>query len=250
MTEKDLPFLEEEEVVEEPQTEEPEAVEAVEPEPEPVEVEAEAEPEETGEKEPEVPPTPAQEQVQPIPVTALLDEREKRQKAERQLQAMQQQLGQLQKRQAQPAPDWELEPVQAAQHQAQTFQQQLLQQRVEQSRFMAEREFGKETVDKAVEFFNDPRYAAMSHQMMNEPSPFHAAVEFAQRQMVAEQVGSDPEAYRQKVEAEVRAQIEQEMLGKAPRSATPPPPSMAKAPSAGKGSGVSSTNTFDDMFPS
>lgn len=91
-------------------------------------------------------------------------------------------------------------------------QQQAVQQKLEMSRFFAEREFGKETVNEVVEYFN--HHPDLSHQFVNAPSPFHAAVEFVNAQKAAQEIGPDPVAYKAKVEQEIRQKIEAEMAAK------------------------------------
>ncbi|MDP5216701.1 hypothetical protein Q5Y75_05680 [Ruegeria sp. 2205SS24-7] len=212
------------------------------------EAEVQEEVEATGEEE-AAPPVAQEEKPQAIPVTALLDEREKRQLAERKAEDAGRRLAELEAKQRaeqQKAPDWDEDPQAAAQFQQQTIHQQMEQQRLNQSRFFAEREFGKEAVAEAFEYFN--QNPQLSHQLMSEASPFHAAVEFHQKQKFLSEVGENPEAYKE----QMREQIRQEIMAEMTTSQTPkpkaPPPSMSKAPSAGKGDTITPGNTFDGMF--
>jgi hypothetical protein len=124
----------------------------------------------------------------------------------------------------------------------QQFQQRLMQM----SKFQAEREFGQETVKEAVAYFD--QHPQQSQQFMSHPSPFHAAVEFYQRQKVASEIGSDPEAYKQKLREELRAELEAELTQSPKSKPKAPPPSMASAPAAGK-EAITSGSAFDQLFP-
>lgn len=252
MAEDKLEFLDEtsERVTEteapEVEAEEPTA-EAVEPESEQVEAGEEAD--DTGEQEAAPPVAEVEKQPQHIPVTALLDEREKRQLAERKAEETARRLAEMEARirQAQAqrqAPDWFEDPQAAAQYQAQAIQQQIQAQRLEQSKFFAAREFGAETVNEAIAYFDQNPH--LSHQFLNEPSPFHAAVEFYKKQKFLSEVGENPEAYKE----QLREQIRQELLNEVSHPSKPkaPPPSMSKAPSAGR-EAITPGNAFDSMFP-
>jgi hypothetical protein len=180
------------------------------------------------------------------PLTALLDEREKRQEAERKLRDYEARLAREAK--AQPAPDFATDPAAALEYQRQVFQQQLYNSRLNTSRFMAEKDFGADTVKEAFEFFD--KNPALSHQFVDHPSPFHAAVEFYKRQRVVEEVGADPQAYRAKLEAEIRAQVLAEMQTATPVQPKPRiPGSLAAAPAAGtQGELAKRGSSFDAAF--
>lgn len=268
MTKDAIAFLDGETVEEPEVTEEPEQVEAeaeappkteAEPtpkeQPEPKAKEAEAE-EQTGEKDPGLTPEPEPQESKSIPVTALLDEREKRQEAQRQYQEEQRKAAELEarlrelQRPKENAPDWFEDPAKAASYQTQQIESQFQQRLMQMSKWQAEREFGGEVVSEAVAYFD--RHPQASQQFLSHPSPFHAAVEFYQKQKVAEEIGTDPEAYKQKLRDELRAELEAELTarGTNPKASKPkaPPPSMASAPSTGRET-LSPGNTFDEMFP-
>lgn len=199
----------------------------------------EAEPEGTGEPK-AAPPVAAEEKPTTIPVTALLDEREKRQKAERELEEMRRWRQQIeaQQKQGQKKPDFFDNPDQAV-------QQALLANKVQQSRFLAEREFGAEAVNEAMAYYD--LHPQETQRFLSHPSPFHAAMEHYKRQKFLEEV-QDPDKWR---EAE-RELIRQELMAQAPTAQpskpTAPPPSMARAPSAGRVQPSQGT-AFDELFP-
>lgn len=106
--------------------------------------------------------------------------------------------------------------------------------KLEMSRFMAEREFGKETVEAAFEYFN--QHPEQSGALLQHASPFHAAVEHFNKHRIAQEIGGDPEAYRAKLESELRAKIEAELVAKQARDAAGKyAPSMANVTGTGGG---------------
>lgn len=183
------------------------------------------------------------------PLTALLDEREKRQAAEREaaeLRAWRQQQEAALRAQKQSAPDPRQDPYGALAYERALFQAQLTNTRLQTSRFLAEKDFGADVVQEAFEFFD--RNPALSHQFVDHPSPFHAAVEFYRRQKVADEVGADPAAYRAKLEAEIREKLLAEMQQSAPPKPRLPG-SLAAAPAAGgAGNPSSKGSAFDAAF--
>lgn len=251
MPEGKLEFLDEtpaeepkevEAVAEEPQAEptpEPEVAEAeaAPEEAEAVDAEAEPEPEGKGETPEAAPPVAAEEKQQSVPITALLDEREKRQKAEREAEQLRQWRQQMQAKQ-QPKPDFFENPEQA-------IQQAVMASKLETSRALAEEQLGKERVAEAVAYFDE--HPQESHRFLQNPLPFHAAVKFVEQQKFLQEV-QDPDAWR---EAE-RERIKQELLAEMPvaqpsPSPAAPPPSVAKAP-AQKQAAIAPGNAFDNMF--
>ena len=212
----DLPFLDQEpteEVVEEVK-----------------QVEAVPEPEESKGEEVAAPPAEVKEE-RHIPITALLDEREKRQAKEREADELRRRLAAYEQQQQQ-KPEFLDDPdahIAALSRQAQAL---ALQTKLDMSRAYAEDKFGKETVDAAFQFFNE--HPQLSHPLVNHPMPFVEAVKVYQRHQAMQEIGDDPVAYRAKVEAEVRERL----LAEKAKPATPPP-SIATAPGvAGKSGSV------------
>lgn len=117
-----------------------------------------------------------------------------------------------QPREAPKVPDMFEDPQGYQQYMQQQVQGATTQMKLEFSRFHAEREFGKEAIDEVMEYFN--QHPQLSHQFMTEASPFHAAKAYVDAQKTAQEIGSDPAAYRAKLEKDIRAQIEAEMAAK------------------------------------
>lgn len=178
------------------------AAEVVEPT-EVVEQVAEPEtPEEPEAKEPE------QKTDQTVPLAALLEVRQ-------QLQELKSLAAP--KEQPVPAPDVFEDPEGYQKHMRGVVEQTSINQKLEMSRFMAERDFGKEQVDAMFEYFN--QHPEQSRQFLSSPSPFHAGMDFFNQQRVATEIGNDPAAYREKLEAEIRTKLEAEMVAKQARDA-------------------------------
>ena len=195
-----------------------------------------------GEKQEEAAPPAAEEkQAQNVPLTALLDEREKRQKYERELEEMRRWRQQVEGQQRQPSFRDNPEAVLSQMQQQQ--EQRLVAEKLKQSRFMAEREFGKDTVDEAYKYFDE--HPQESQALLNEPSPFHAAVEHYKRQKLLQEVGSDPEAWREKERERLKKELMSESAQKKPDA---PPRSLASAPGSGGRDSQSPGSAFDEEF--
>jgi len=194
------------------------------------------------------PPAEPSEKQHVAPLTALLDEREKRQAAEREAAELREWRRQQEERQrAVQAPDPRQDPDGALAYERAMFQAQLTNTRLQTSRFLAEKDFGADVVAEAFAFFD--KNPALSHQFVDHPSPFHAAVEFYKRQKVAEEVGADPEAWRAKEREAIRAQILAEMQAQPAQPKPRLPGSLAAAPAAGvAGEPASKGSAFDAAF--
>jgi hypothetical protein len=181
---------------------------------------------------PGAPPAPVEKTTRDIPITALLDEREKRQRAEAELALMRRQIAANQ-----PKPELP-DPMTDAEGYTRTitgvFEQRLQAQMLNQSKFLAERDpaIGKALVDEAMAWFDAQPYEA-SAQFLSAPSPFHAAVEFyQQRKAEAERTAPDYEAkLRERLKAELLAE-----MGHVSQPSTRPsvPRSLANATGTGR----------------
>ena len=185
--------------------------------------------------EPATPPVATDDSAQRIPITALLDEREKRQAAERRAQEIERRLAEFEaQRQQQPAPDFFENPEAAFQRQQQMFQSELLRTKVQLSAEWARKQHGEETVQRVVEFFNDPRHAPKSHEFIMAPDPFGAALAYYNQQQLLSEIGTDPNAYKERLRQQLLAELQSQQAQPAPVQAkpTPPPRSIASQPGA------------------
>lgn len=176
-------------------------IEAQAPEPAPA-------PEPMGEK-PESTAPPADAKSEPVtegavPQKALLDERRKRQELERKLKELEEKLTvPAPKEEPQPAPNWELEPQQAASY----FQQQVdiarYQDRVAITEEMLRDKHSD--YDEVAAIFaaaakENPQLAA---QIFRAPNPARFAYQEGKRLKLLQEIGEDPDAYRNRIEAEI-----------------------------------------------
>jgi hypothetical protein len=203
------------------------------------------------EPEPSAPPAPEPEATR-VPITAMLDEREKRQAAERELQELRRWKEQIeaQARQSQQKPPDIYEDPEGFVRQTQaTVQQALWNERLNMSEALARDKFGDETVETATRAFehavksNPSIYA----EMRQHPNPYSFVVNWHKRQSILSEIGTDPDKWRE----QERERIRQELLAQAsqpsPKPAAPPP-SLSKAPARGNDAIVPG-NAFDSMFP-
>lgn len=213
---EDLPFLTEEKDMADDVAEQPLAAEPA-PEPEP-----------KGEPEPAAPPAAQPEESKHVPLTALLDERDKRKAKEQELEELRRQLAQFQK--PAPKPDFYADPDAALAAAQAAAIQATINTKLELSQHMAIKDFGEETVKEAYAFFDANPH--LSQGLRDHPSPYHEAVKIYKRHKALQEIGEDPEAYKARLREEVRAEFEAKIAPSAPKA---PPPSMAATPGTGTG---------------
>jgi hypothetical protein len=105
-------------------------------------------------------------------------------------------------------------------------QEVVLNERLNTSEMMARQQYGAEAIETAI---NDFKEAAKSDpslfpKLYANPHPYDWMVKEVERQRLLRDVGSDPAAYRAKLEAELRAKLEAEI---AERTQAQPQPSAA-----------------------
>ncbi len=217
----------------------------------PVEPEAPAEIETEAPVEPEAPETPVV--VQPekpepgfVPLAAILDEREKRQKFEREAQEARRELEALRRQQTpQEIPSIYDDPVAYQEHLAQTLEAQRFQIVEQMSERFAIQAHGAEKLDAAKQWGidaakSDPYFKA---RFMSQPDPFGWLIAEQQR----DQIARDPNAYFEKWAQERGYVAANPSPGAAPQGqrpaqsqqlvppVTPPPRSIVETPSSGGG---------------
>lgn len=198
-----------------------------------------------------VQPTP-QPEAQQAPVTALIDERLKRQRAEDDARRANEELQRLRAaQQPQPeAPDPDRDPVGFAQFQQNEFQKLLLNERLNVSERFARKEHGAETLEAAKgwakeKFASDPLYR---QQIFADADPYDRLVTDYRRDQLFSQVSDPKEIDEFRAWKAAQAQLAQPNTAvatglastvtgvQAHPSSQPspiPPPSLASAPSAG-----------------
>lgn len=151
-----------------------------------------------------------------VPITVLHGERDRRQAAERELEAL---------KAAQP--EQEPDPLTSVFESEegfvtdleQKFNQKLVNRTLNESQFHAEQKFGADVLAGKVETFKqivaeNPQYA---QEFAQSVSPYFTLVDLVEKHQVNEEL-KDPVAYRAKVEAEVRAQVLKEVADKDQRT--------------------------------
>lgn len=235
-----LEFLDEtpeqNETVKETVQEQPEKPVKVEPEPE---------------KGEEAAPPAAQTEAHHIPVTALLDEREKRQSAQREAEEARQRLKEMEARlrdleTPKQKPDFYSDPEAALAQREQVFEQRLWDQKLNLSETMAAEKHGAEVVEAAKQAFiaEVQQNPSIYGQLKQQNHPYDFVVNWHKRQQFLNEV-QDPEAWKaQQLEA-LRAQLAAEAAQ--PPKPKLPPASLANAPSAG-GEAKTPGTAFDSVF--
>ena len=201
------------------------------------------------EAEPEAPTAPEADKGS-VPLAALMAERDKRQNEQRQREALQRELDRLKAEREQP-PSFYDNPESHVQHIV-TRAQQDAQQRL----FAAlEADVRDQHPDYDEVFEEVVKHAeqnpAIRDQVFNSPNPARAAYKLGKqlRELAAMQ---DPEAYRQKLEAELRAKWEAEQAAKAKAkqdAAAQIPPDLSTARNATAATTPSAGSVIDELFP-
>jgi hypothetical protein len=151
------------------------------------------------------PPPAPQPTFQQVPLGELLNERERRQNLQRQLEELQR--WKQEQEQQKTAPDFYTEPLKAAQHENEQFFQrqvapviqQMQNARLFDARQIAYQIHGKDKADAAIKAFDETASPAERQEIMNSLNPFISAVELQTRKQVLSEVGTDPSKYRDKV---------------------------------------------------
>lgn len=167
---------------------------------------------------------------------AMLDEREKRQKAERERDELRS------SQQTRNIPSVTDDPEAFAQHQQQLIQQTATNTRFETSEIVARQQHGDDPVQKAMDWAmtRSQESPAFAHEYLKQKHPIDWAVRQQKRQALLDEIGDDPEAYKAKILAAHQAApvtpqqpaVVPQPAPVQPKPATPSP-SLAAAPSAG-----------------
>lgn len=200
------------EAPQEPVAPEPEAEAVPEPTPEPV-----------VEPQPEAKPDP-----QHVPITALLDERDKRKALEAELEKFR--TAQQPPQEQPKVPDMFDDPEGFAAYQRQLVEQNTVNTKLDISEEMARDKFGDEDVDKAKEWAL-AQFAArpgLQQEVLRQRHPYKYVVEMYRKEQIASQFSSDDYAEFQAWKA-AQSAVQQQTKP----IVQAPPRSLASAPSAG-----------------
>lgn len=161
----------------------------------------------------------------------------------------------MQQRPAQQAPqteppDWYQDPNAAFQHNVAPIQQQFAQTQEQFSKMLAEDKFGSDAVQSAYQAFSshmrsNPNAQFEYQRIMSSPHPYGELVKWHKSQTVLSEFGDDPKAAREKLRAEILAEIASGRPGNTPiqQAAQPPvlPTNFAGARSAAPNSAATFT---------
>ena len=164
-----------------------------------------------------------------VPRKALEDERRKRQDYEKRLQDLERKLQAPPPQQAKPqapAPDWYVEPEQAAQQMHREFQYQIFETRLSLGEEIVGQNPGYADAKSAfVEAAQaDP---SLLEKMVKHQNPAKFVFEQGRKIAAMKEIGDDPLSYRQRIEAEIRAQLGQPSPAPAQPPKAPAPKSLA-----------------------
>lgn len=193
-----------------------------------------------GDKQPgaEPPAAASQEAPEPnlIPRDALLDERRKRQELEKQYRELQQRM-QQQPPQEQVRPDWFTDPETAAGHMQREVQRQIFESRVELSEAILSEKHQDYAQMRDVFAEAAAQNPYLAQQLVQHPNPAKFAYETGKKIALQRDIGDNPDAYRQKIEAEILKKYGIDPSGQPAQPqqrqpAAPVPRSLAKEASA------------------
>lgn len=180
------------------------------------------------------PPGDTEGNARTVPLSAHLDERERRQKAQREAEEYRAEIERLRAPQKSQKKDFYDDPEGALQRMRDEikaeFQAERREHNLQSSMERMEREHPGE-VEKVMAFFDDPRYQALSHRFADMPDPLGAAREFMRRETFMSEV-SDPDKWREAEREKLRAELLAES-----KKTSPPPRSAASGKSAGTDAG-------------
>jgi len=190
----------------------------------------------------------AQEDAHRVPLRELLDERDKRQALQRQIEELRRQV---QPKEAPKAPEFWEQPEGNIDHRVQQavqpLVQELIMQREQTSRALAAIQYGEDTVNEAYKDLEtriqsgDPVARFDYQRVMAQPNQYAALVQLHQQRKALNEIGNDPNAYREKLLSE--ALNDQAFLAKALEAAkakAASSPSVVTYAAPGKAKGLPS----------
>jgi hypothetical protein len=195
-----------------------------------------------GEETPVEPPSTPEPDARQIPISALLDEREKRQRAEREAEELRKQIEA--QRQPQQVPDFYDDPEARLQMERQQTLQLAWSNKLDVSEMLARERHGEETVEAAKVAFIEACQTNPSiySELQRQQNPYGYVVAWHKRQSVLAQMGDDPDKWIEQQIA-TRLQSAQTVQPKPPA----PPPSISSATTAG-GNKAPVASGFSQLF--
>lgn len=173
-----------------------------------------------------------------IPIQALLDEREKRQEAQRRADDLQRQMQQLQAQQNRaPEPDLYDDPEAYAARMDQKLAQTEWTMRRNMSANFAISAHGQDKLDAAVKWADEKADPFVQQRFTAAPDPYGLLIKEYERDQLMSQIGTDPDAYVRRRFAELSGGSAQQPAAPAaipqPAASPAPPRSLARVSGSG-----------------
>jgi len=188
-----------------------------------------------------------------VPISALLDERDKRQAETAKRIDLEQQLQRYQ--QPQQPEQIPTDPSGIIQYALAEQQRIAFNERLNTSELMARQAHGEDIVSEAQQAFLSAvgQNPMLQQQLQGQIHPYDFVVKWHKQHKLMSEIGQDPEAWRKSEAEKIRAQVLAELQGQgvspAP-SSQQPPPSVVGRPAAARAGAVPTGpgNAFDNLF--
>ena len=188
-----------------------------------------------------------------VPISALLDERDKRQAETRKREDLEAQLQRYQ--QPQQPEQVPTDPSGIIQYALAEQQRIAFNERLNTSELMARQSHGEEIVSQAQQAFLAAvgQNPMLQQQLQGQIHPYDFVVKWHKQHKLMSEIGQDPEAWRKSEAEKIRAQVLAELQGQGvqpAQSSQQPPPSVVGRPAAARAGSVPTGpgNAFDNLF--
>lgn len=188
-----------------------------------------------------------------VPISALLDERDKRQAETAKRIDLEAQLQRYQ--QPQQPEQIPTDPSGIIQYALAEQQRIAFNERLNTSELMARQSHGEETVSEAQQAFLSAvgQNPMLQQQLQGQIHPYDFVVKWHKQHKLMSEIGQDPEAWRKSEAEKIRAQVLAELQGQGvqpAQSSQQPPPSVVGRPAAARAGTVpvGPGNAFDSIF--
>jgi hypothetical protein len=188
-----------------------------------------------------------------VPISALLDERDKRQAETAKRIDLEAQLQRYQ--QPQQPEQVPTDPSGIIQYALAEQQRIAFNERLNTSELMARQSHGEEIVSQAQQAFLAAvgQNPMLQQQLQGQIHPYDFVVKWHKQHKLMSEIGQDPEAWRKSEAEKIRAQVLAELQGQGvqpAQSSQQPPPSVVGRPAAARAGSVPTGpgNAFDNLF--
>lgn len=187
-------------------------------------------------------------------LAALMAEREKRQAAEAEREKLRTQLQEHEQRNQaakSKVPDPFDDPEGYRAHNTAQMRDLTVSAKLDVCEDLAREKHGDETVDAMLAWWKEQiaQRPGVLQEALQQRNPYAYSMRLYQQSQLLTEVGDDPKAYREKLKAELLAEIQsQTQAAPAPARPDAPPPSLAKAGGSGADQVVSDDEFFESVF--